>query len=201
MDVLDIPMETVCVPLRPGNIIMSNLRPFPTLASVCRKLHGKTTLVTSQSLQNELISKIYEEKETCLCECPTNIASLNLVLRLMATLVVPTYISRPDLTAPPVQGAGTVEDINIWAGWWDEPTEGVFSDVNTGRALPEDAFQPWFPGEPNGHRGENCGIVWARRNAWNDQPCVDPLCGFCELEEIPTMQIRGLSKLLKFGAS
>ncbi len=81
--------------------------------------------------------------------------------------------------------------VNLWNGWWDDPEEGVFSDVNTGEAMPGDGFAPWFPGEPNGHRAENCAILWANRDSWNDQPCDSPLCGLCYLEEAPNFNIRG----------
>ncbi len=90
-----------------------------------------------------------------------------------------------------VEGGGVVEEANLWTGWWDEPTEGNFSDFNTGETLTEDAFQPWYAGEPNGNKAENCVIIWPKRNAWNDQPCTDRQCGFCELEEIPVLHIRG----------
>ncbi len=89
------------------------------------------------------------------------------------------------------KGLGGIEDVNLWSGFWDEPEEGVFSDVNSGVGIEPGAFSPWFPGEPNGERAENCGIVWSSRNSWNDQPCFTPQCGFCFLEEAPTVNIRG----------
>ena len=84
-----------------------------------------------------------------------------------------------------------LEDISLWAGWWDEPEEGVYTDINTGQVLTEGAYQPWFPGEPNGRTVENCAIIWFNRDAWNDQVCDIHLCGYCELEEAPILNIRG----------
>jgi len=52
-------------------------------------------------------------------------------------------------------------DVRYWNGWWDEPKEGTFTDVNNGQALGD--FQPWYLGEPNGKHRENCGIVWVNR--------------------------------------
>ena len=88
-------------------------------------------------------------------------------------------------------GDSIIEDVNVWTGLWDEPEEGSWSDVNTGQVRAKDEYQPWFPGEPNGDRGENCAIIWSIRNAWNDQSCLDYQCGFCELEVIPRLQLRG----------
>ena len=80
-----------------------------------------------------------------------------------------------------------------WAGWWDEPAEGNFSNVNTGKALSSQLHQPWYSGEPNGDTLENCAMVWPARNAWNDVRCDDEYCAFCELEAAPDIRIRGSS--------
>ncbi len=80
---------------------------------------------------------------------------------------------------------------SFWAGWWDKPTEGTFSDVNTGNPLTETMFQPWYLGEPNGDTLENCAIVWPERNSWNDVECDRMFCGFCEFEKAPDLMIRG----------
>ncbi len=80
-------------------------------------------------------------------------------------------------------------DSRFWNGWWDQPQEGTFTNVNTGEAL--DGFQPWYLGEPNGKNMENCGIVWVTKNMWNDQGCEFKMCGFCELEKAPDIVIRG----------
>ena len=79
-----------------------------------------------------------------------------------------------------------------WNGWWDEPSEGTFMDVNTGQPLRGGDFQPWFMGEPNGLDSENCGVTWSRRNSWNDDSCHLLHCGFCHLDEAPTFTLRGM---------
>ncbi len=84
-----------------------------------------------------------------------------------------------------------INEFSLWSGYWDAPREGVFSDVNTGRPLSAGDYQPWWPGEPNGGIIENCAVVWAFRDMWNDYTCDIELCGFCELEEVPVFQIRG----------
>ena len=78
-----------------------------------------------------------------------------------------------------------------WNGWWDEPNEGVWQDVNSGEPLGNASFAQWYLGEPNGNTLENCGVTWAVRNAWNDIPCHKIYCGYCELERAPDLQIRG----------
>ncbi len=92
---------------------------------------------------------------------------------------------------PPKKLAGGTNDA-FWNGWWDEPTEGSFTDVNSGRAIAPDDYQPWYLGEPNGSDEENCGVTWVRRDAWNDEGCFQGLCGFCHLDEAPVYTLRGV---------
>lgn len=80
---------------------------------------------------------------------------------------------------------------SYWAGWWDKPREGTFSDVNTGENLTETMFHPWYLGEPNGDTLENCAIVWPVRNSWNYESCNKQFCGYCEFEYSPDLLIRG----------
>ncbi len=54
MTEVEAPMESVCVPLRPGNVIVPNKRPFSSLAAVCKKLHGRTVVVRDKQVQAEL---------------------------------------------------------------------------------------------------------------------------------------------------
>ena len=62
--------------------------------------------------------------------------------------------------------------MSFWSGWWDLPEEGVFSALSDATdRLAESAFQPWYPGEPNGEGIENCGAVWTQNVAWNDDKC------------------------------
>ena len=83
-----------------------------------------------------------------------------------------------------------------WAGWYDIPREGFFSDPNTGELLEDMPFRPWYIGEPNGHTLENCAMVYVARNAWNDARCTKQYCSFCEFESSPDIEIRG--KVLTF---
>jgi hypothetical protein len=79
-----------------------------------------------------------------------------------------------------------------WGGWWDVNEEGNFTNVNTGMLLPKEVGDTkWYLGEPNGDTLENCVIVYPDRNAWNDDSCSKKLCGFCEWERAPDLQIRG----------
>ena len=49
----------------------------------------------------------------------------------------------------------------FWAGWWDEPNEGTFTDTNiynkddVGSTIPD----MWQKSEPNGDRNENCAAM------------------------------------------
>ena len=57
-----------------------------------------------------------------------------------------------------------------------------------------------FPGEPNGERFENCGVVWAEYSALNDEECTSASCSFCDLSKGPEMWLRGLPELTKFDS-
>jgi hypothetical protein len=77
----------------------------------------------------------------------------------------------------------------FWNGYWDEPHEGTFVDVNSGKAV--GAYQPWYFGEPNGDTIENCAMVWPARNAWNDLACSNKRCSFCYMSVAPYLNFRG----------
>ncbi len=80
-----------------------------------------------------------------------------------------------------------------WAGWYDEPQEGTYVNANSGESLESRVtYNPWYLGEPNGDKLENCAMVYVARNAWNDVQCKHLYCSFCELERAPDIQIRGL---------
>ena len=71
----------------------------------------------------------------------------------------------------------------FWAGWEDTEKEGLFLNTDTGEVLQKgSAFWPFYPGEPNGERLENCALVWATRNAWNDMLCTEKQYGFCHIQ-------------------
>lgn len=80
----------------------------------------------------------------------------------------------------------------IWTQWSDTQEEGIFQDVATGRTLSTADFVTWFAGEPNGESLENCVELSVPRKAWNDADCRNKRCFFCELDETPSLYIRGL---------
>ncbi len=51
MEEFDLSMEAICVPVRPGHILMPNKRNFTNHHAVCRKFHGKTSIVTNYEIQ------------------------------------------------------------------------------------------------------------------------------------------------------
>ena len=85
----------------------------------------------------------------------------------------------------------------FWGGWWDVHQEGQFENINTREPLQDDAYQPWYFGEPNGNTIENCQTVWPYRDAWNDLSCTDKTVFFCEFEQAPYLQMRGMSIFTK----
>jgi hypothetical protein len=84
----------------------------------------------------------------------------------------------------------------IWAGWDDEKEEGSFANINTGEILREsNGFWPFYPGEPNGERMENCAVIWPSRDAWNDFLCAGSNFGFCQMQVRPRLRLRGVLKI------
>ena len=69
----------------------------------------------------------------------------------------------------------------FWAGWDDELQENNYANTVTGEPLAKD-FWPFYPGEPNGERMENCVAVWVAKNAWNDFSCTWKSHPFCYIK-------------------
>ena len=69
----------------------------------------------------------------------------------------------------------------FWAGWDDELQENHYANTVTGEPLAKD-FWPFYPGEPNGERMENCVAVWVAKNAWNDFSCTWKSHPFCYIK-------------------
>ncbi|XP_059095252.1 uncharacterized protein LOC131890013 isoform X2 [Tigriopus californicus] len=87
----------------------------------------------------------------------------------------------------------------FWNGWSDQHTDTVYQSPD-GRIMGNDSFQPWYPGEPNGGKFENCGVVWPHLNAWNDEACSTLASFFCTLQEGPIFWMRGLPKNSKMDS-
>ncbi|XP_035693983.1 uncharacterized protein LOC118428115 [Branchiostoma floridae] len=68
----------------------------------------------------------------------------------------------------------------FWLGMDDRGREGSWRYID-GTRLGE--FQPWAPGEPNQHGGnEDCGMFYQNpRNDWNDQDCSSKLYFICQM--------------------
>ena len=81
----------------------------------------------------------------------------------------------------------------FWGGYWDEFEEGNYTDVNNDEPVGD--FHPFYPGEPNGDRYENCQVVWSNRDYWNDFYCSQTACTFCEFERAPNLQMRGRTSM------
>jgi len=65
MNVLNETMESVCVPVRPGNVVLPTQRIFKDQIAICRKFHGILSTVDDEEEQAELIEEVYKHP-TCL---------------------------------------------------------------------------------------------------------------------------------------
>ncbi len=90
----------------------------------------------------------------------------------------------------------TIGANGYWNGWWDQASEGTFVNVNNGKVLGKDIYQPWYPGEPNGKDRENCLVTLVNAETWNDFGCFEELCGFCDMNRLPVYTLRGSQLLL-----
>ncbi|XP_036797745.1 CD209 antigen-like protein 2 [Oncorhynchus mykiss] len=64
-----------------------------------------------------------------------------------------------------------------WIGLTDEDREGLWTWVDNTQLT---TAEYWHPGEPNGGREENCGMIWMNYDAWNDASCSAALPWICE---------------------
>uniref|UniRef100_A0A8C7SRJ0 C-type lectin domain-containing protein n=1 Tax=Oncorhynchus mykiss TaxID=8022 RepID=A0A8C7SRJ0_ONCMY len=64
-----------------------------------------------------------------------------------------------------------------WIGLTDEDREGLWTWVDKAQLT---TAEYWHPGEPNGGREENCGMIWMNYDAWNDASCSAALPWICE---------------------
>ncbi len=61
----EVPMETVCKPVKPGDVIIPNQRSFLSLRTLCPKFHGKTSVVGTPDMQSDL-SRVILDTPACL---------------------------------------------------------------------------------------------------------------------------------------
>ncbi len=54
MSTREVPLESVCEPVRPGHVLMPNRRSFESLVGVCRKLSQQVSAVRSEEMQEDL---------------------------------------------------------------------------------------------------------------------------------------------------
>uniref|UniRef100_A0A8C7SRB6 C-type lectin domain-containing protein n=1 Tax=Oncorhynchus mykiss TaxID=8022 RepID=A0A8C7SRB6_ONCMY len=69
------------------------------------------------------------------------------------------------------------EQVMSWIGLTDEDREGLWTWVDKAQLT---TAEYWHPGEPNGGREENCGMIWMNYDAWNDASCSAALPWICE---------------------
>ena len=55
---------------------------------------------------------------------------------------------------------------------------------------PGTTYAPFTMGSPNGYEMENCVAVHVVRGSYSDEPCHKKSCGFCDLNNVPKIQIR-----------
>ena len=71
----------------------------------------------------------------------------------------------------------------------DATDEGNFTHVSTKESMVGGINVKWMAGEPNGRREENC--VALNYDKLNDVPCSWNLAGFCNINPMPRMKLRG----------
>lgn len=177
------PPSHVCVPPRPGDVLFPERRNLSAQFALCHRLRGRPSVVDNHEKQKSMIADFLDHPEAC--GDPNN-RTFSLASSISCIIIpfVLIFLAANGM---------------FFAGWWDEPKEGVFSNANNNSIkLTPDLFQPWYYGEPNGDVLENCVVVWPARDLWNDFNCNVEICSFCELEKSPDLQMRGLCYGSKF---
>ncbi len=54
MTTKEVSMDSICKPIKPGDVIIPDKRTFESLFSLCEKFHGKASVVTSEKMQKDL---------------------------------------------------------------------------------------------------------------------------------------------------
>ena len=67
--------------------------------------------------------------------------------------------------------------LDAWIGLSDKKAEGDWTWTADNSKV---SFTNWFPGEPNGHRRENCAMFFRHGLGWNDAMCMFPASFICE---------------------
>ena len=165
-------LHKICKAERPGHVMFPEQRSFDSQLSHCRKFGAKPSLISNNETMMELIQSFSHYPK---CAMINDGKQTNHVLKFGIMCLA-------------------IFSDNGWfyAGWWDEPKEGIFTEPETNNTLLETLLQPWYLGEPNGDIQENCAAVSTKHKSWKDISCSTKLCSFCELKNSPSFQIRGL---------
>ena len=71
------------------------------------------------------------------------------------------------------------------------------SPYNTSDVLTANQYNHWDLGEPNGDIQENCAVVRRKLatngyySGWNDKSCTALRCSVCDIDSVPSFQMRG----------
>ena len=64
MTAREMPIKEICQPVQPGNVLMARRTTFESLVTVCEKFHGKTSVVKSEQMQDQL-SQVFFSSDNC----------------------------------------------------------------------------------------------------------------------------------------
>jgi len=67
-EIIEETRESICVPVKPGNVVLATKRNFADQVDVCGKFHGKITAVNSAEEQTALIADLGNHQQ-CLVNC------------------------------------------------------------------------------------------------------------------------------------
>lgn len=67
MESKETPMEEICVPFKPGHVLMPNHRAFPDHVALCKKMHGRTGVIADRETHDMATRMVMRDKEACSC--------------------------------------------------------------------------------------------------------------------------------------
>ena len=170
-------LREMCEPQKPFFAVIATWQPMWDMKMNCDKLNGQMPKMDNSPGLNMELERLIPQKRR-----PQSLFSemYNMHCVIILSYYDTFYVAYSEF---------------FWNGWTDEKEEGIFRNVYTGEKMPQEMWNNFPPGNPDGGTSENCLISWFEGN---EMPMTDISCNdawavaFCELRKMPQLTMRGL---------